>query len=345
MLARDRFSTLGEKQYNDTITNKEFFAMKMKRREFLARSIAGVGGILLGTKFAAAQEQKTPTFDPYERVPLGKTKIKVTRVGLGTGMRGSMRSSNHKRMGKERFEALVKACYDRGIRLFDAADLYGTHSFLADALAKLPREDYALSSKIWWRPGGLPEKERPDADVVVQRFLKELNTDYIDLILLHCVTSANWPQEVSRQMDILEKLKQKGIIRAHGVSCHSLEALQACVNEPWVDSVHARINPYAAHMDVKKVEELPLVETILNALHKQEKAVIGMKIVGEGNFRDSDEKRDRSIQYALGLGCIDTIVVGFEKIEEIDDFAARVRKVPIVNRPTVVHARWPAQVA
>jgi len=319
--------------------------MKMKRREFLARSIAGMGGILLGTKFAAAEEQKTVIFDPYERVSLGKTKIKVTRVGLGTGMRGGMRSSNHKRMGKEGFSALVKACYERGIRLFDAADLYGTHQFLADVLKKMPREDYVLSSKIWWRPGGLPEKERPDADVVVQRFLKELNTDYIDLILLHCVSSENWPEELRRQMDILEKLKQKGIIRAHGVSCHSLHALAACVNEPWVDSVHARINPYAVEMDVKTVEEVPKVEAVLNALHKQGKAVVGMKIVGEGDFRDSDEKRDKSIQYVLNLGCVNTMVVGFEKIEEIDDFAARVRKVPIVNRPSVVRACWPARVA
>ncbi|MFQ6036087.1 MAG: aldo/keto reductase [Sedimentisphaerales bacterium] len=308
----------------------------MKRREFLARSIAGVGSVLLGTKFADSDEQKTITFDPYERAPLGKTKIKVTRVGLGTGMRGSMRSSNHTRMGKEKFTALVKACYERGIRLFDAADLYGTHQFLADALAKMPREDYVLSSKIWWRRGGLPEKERPDADVVVQRFLKELNTDYIDLILLHCVSSATWPEELNKQMNILAKLKQKGLIRAHGVSCHSLPALAAAAAEPWVDSVHARINPYAVKMDVKTVEEIPRVEALLKALHQQGKAVVGMKIIGEGDFRHSDEKRNKSIQYVLNLGCVDTMVVGFEKIEELDDFAARVRRVPIANRPSAV---------
>jgi hypothetical protein len=83
-------------------------------------------------------------------------------------------------------------------------------------------------------------------------------------------------------------------------------------------------------MDVKTVEEVPNVAAVLKDLHKQGKAVVGMKIIGEGDFRDSDEKRDGSIQYALNLGCVDTMVVGFEKIEEIDDFAARVRKVPVV---------------
>jgi len=303
--------------------------MRMKRREFLARSLVGAGSLLIATDVLRAQRPHAKFFDPYQRVPLGKTKIEVTRVGLGTGMRGGGRQSNHTRMGKERFEALVKACWERGIRLFDAADLYGTHPFLAGALRKMPRKDYVIVSKIWFRPGGLPEKARPAADIVVERFLRELRTDYIDLVLLHCVTSPNWPQELQSYMEILAKLKKKGMIRAHGVSCHSLAALQACVRESWVDSVHARINPYAAKMDVKTVEEVPKVVAVLRALHQQGKAVVGMKIIGEGQFRYSDEKRDKSIRFALELGCVDTMVVGFEQIAEIDDFAARVRKVPV----------------
>ena len=298
--------------------------MEMKRREFLARSIAGVGGLLLGSGCTDATRRKSTTFDPYERVPLGKTKIKVSRVGFGTGMRGGGRQSNQTRLGKEKFEALLKTAYERGVRLFDVADLYGTHPYLASALRKMPREDYVINTKIWWRGGGIPEKERPDADVVVKRFLKELNTDYIDVVLLHCVASEKWPQELRKQMDILDQLKQKGIIRAHGVSCHSLPALQAAADEPWVDSVNLRINAYGKNMD-GPVEK---VEPVVRKLHKAGKGVLGMKLIGEGAFRNSDEKRDNSIRYVLGLGCVDAMVVGFEKIEEVDDFAARVRKVP-----------------
>jgi hypothetical protein len=57
------------------------------------------------------------------------------------------------------------------------------------------------------------------------------------------------------------------------------------------------------------------------------KGVIGMKLIGEGDFRNSDEKRDESVKFVLGLGCVNVLNVGFEKLEEIDDFAARVRKV------------------
>ena len=297
--------------------------MKMKRREFLARSIAGVGGLLLGSGCLDTARRKPATFDPYERVPLGKTKIKVSRVGFGTGMRGGNRQSNQTLLGKEKFEALLRASYERGVRLFDLADLYGTHPYVARALRKMPRKDYVISSKIWWRRGGIPEKERPDADVVVERFLNELNTDYIDIILLHCVDRSNWPDELGEQMNILEKLKKKGIVQAHGVSCHSLPALQAAADEPWVDSVNVRINAYGKNMDGPVAK----VEPVVRKLHKAGKGVVGMKLIGEGAFRNSDEKRDNSVRYVLGLGCVDAMVVGFEKVEEIDDFAARVRKV------------------
>ena len=319
--------------------------MEMKRREFLVRTMAGVGGLFLGAEFAAAQEQRPKKHDPYELVPLGKTGIKVSRVGLGTGMRGGGRQSNHTRMGKEKFDALAMGCYERGVRMFDLADLYGTHPFLAGALKKMRRKDYVITSKIWFRRGGIPEKERPSPDIVVERFLKELKTDYVDLILFHCVTSDQWPEELGEQMDILAKLKKKGLVRAHGVSCHSLEALGACVKEPWVDSVHVRINPYAVKMDVKTVEEIPKVEAVLKAMHRQGKAVIGMKIIGEGTFGNSPEKRDGSIKYALESGCLDAMVVGFEKVEEIDDFAARARKVSVGEGLSQLLTRRPARVA
>ncbi len=298
--------------------------MKIKRREFLKRSALGVGGVLAGASLVKAGEAVSSKYDPFETVPLGKTGIKVSRFCLGTGMRGGGRSSNHSRMGKEKFQALIRGAYDRGVRLYDLADLYGTHPYVVPALEGIPRDRYQIISKIWFHSGGIPEKERPDADVVVQRFLKEIKTDYLDLVLLHCVESATWPEDLRKQMDILEQLKQKGTIRAHGVSCHTLAALEAAANEPWVDSVHARINPYGLSMDGAPEKVVP----VLKKIHSAGKGVIGMKIIGEGRLRNEEEKRDESARFVLGLGCVDVMNIGFEKTEEIDDFANRVRKVP-----------------
>jgi len=298
--------------------------MRIRRREFVKRSALSIGGILAGVQLTRAAEPKPSQFDPYETVPLGRTKLKVSRFCLGTGMHGGNRESDHTRMGKQRFDALIQGAYDRGIRLFDMADLYGTHPYLIPALKGIPRDKYAIVTKIWVHPGGLPEAERPTADVVVARFLKEIGTDYLDLVLLHCVSSPKWPDELHPQMADLSKLKDKGVIRAHGVSCHSVGALEAAAAEPWVDSVHARINPFGMSMDDKPEKVVP----VLKKLHAAGKGVVGMKIIGEGRLSNDPEKRDESARFVLDLGCVDVLNIGFEKTEEIDDFAARVRKVP-----------------
>jgi aryl-alcohol dehydrogenase-like predicted oxidoreductase len=299
--------------------------MKIKRREFLKRSALGVGGILAGTQLAAAQTAPQKFVDPFALVPLGRTDLKFSRVCMGTGTHGYLRQSNQTREGRAAFQKLLRDAHDRGVRTFDLADLYGSHTYLPPALAGVPRDRYNLISKIWWNNGGLPEPERPPADVVVARFLRELKTDYIDLLLLHCVMDSDWPAQLRPQMDSLGKLKAQGKIRALGVSCHSIAALEAAAAEPWVESVHTRINPYGMSMDGPPEQVVP----VLKKLHAAGKGVIGMKLIGEGRLRHDDARRDESVRFVLGLGCVDVLDVGFEKAAEIDDFAARVRKVPL----------------
>jgi aryl-alcohol dehydrogenase-like predicted oxidoreductase len=298
--------------------------MSINRRSFIERSALGLGALVIGNSVAPAAETKPATFDPYEKVRLGNTGLNPSRFCLGTGVRGGNRESNHTRMGKEKFEALIKSAHERGIRMFDLADLYGTHPYVVPALSGIPRDSYQVVSKIWYKPGGIPEKERPDADVVVARFLKETRTDYLDLVLLHCVTEPEWPTLLRKQMDLLSKLKEKGVVRSLGVSCHSLAALEAAAKEPWVESVHARINPFQMSMDGPPDQ----VVTVLKKIHDAGKGVVGMKIIGEGRLRNDDAKRNESAKFVLGLGCVDVLNIGFEKTEEIDDFAERVKRVP-----------------
>lgn len=297
--------------------------MKIHRREFLTRSALGVGGVLLGAGCATSSSSQAKHFDPYEKVPLGRTKLKCSRVVLGTGMRGGNRESNHTRLGKAQFEALIREANDRGVNTFDLADLYGTHPYVVPALKGIRRDKFDVITKIWFRPGGIPEPERPDADVCVERFLREVKSDYLDLVLLHCVVSPHWPEELRKQMDLLAKLKDKGMIRAHGVSCHSLEALARCIDEPWVDSVHTRINPYGMSMDGPPEKVVP----VLQKIHASGKGVVGMKIIGEGRLRNDPERRQESIKYALTLGCVDVLNVGCESIAEVDDLAGKIKLV------------------
>jgi aryl-alcohol dehydrogenase-like predicted oxidoreductase len=295
--------------------------MKIARRTFLACAALGMGGALVSRK--SSGEVPPLTFDPFERVAIGKTGLKFSRIVLGTGMKGGKRESNQTRLGREPFESLIRQAHERGVDTYDLADLYGTHPYVMPALKGISREKFRIITKIWFRDGGLPEKERPDADVCTERFLKELGTDYIDLMLLHCVTSAKWPEELRRQMELLTRLKTQGKIRALGVSCHSLQALEAAATEPWVESVHTRINPYGMSMDGAPEKVVP----VLNRIHTAGKGVVGMKIIGEGRLRDDSDKRDASVKFALTLGCVDVLNVGCESTKELDDLAMRIRKV------------------
>jgi aryl-alcohol dehydrogenase-like predicted oxidoreductase len=241
---------------------------------------------------------------------------------MGTGFSGSNRSSAITRAGKGVAVSLIRYAYDKGIRYFDCADSYGTHPYVALALKGIPRDNYTIGSKIWVNPGGLPEPERPDADVVVERFRKELNTDFIDLVQIHCMTGATWTDQHRKQMEILENLKAKKIIRAHGVSVHSLEAMEAAAESSWVDIVHVRVNPYGEAMDNK---DPSMVLPVIRKLHSSGKGVIGMKLIGNGRFRNDSEKIDTSLKYVLGLNSVDMIIIGFELSGQIDNYADRVK--------------------
>ncbi len=299
--------------------------MRYTRRTFLAEATATGTGLVLGISAASSASQGTAaeiSRDPTAIVPLGK-HLKTSRIGIGFGMRGYNRESNLSRRGLDHAERVVRYAYDAGIRFFDNADLYGSHGYVARALRGKPRDSYVLSTKVWFHPTGLPEKERPDADVAVKRFLKELETDYIDLVQIHCMMNGEWPQTMRRQMDLLEGLKEKGLIKAHGVSCHAVSALEAAAQSDWVDVVHTRIN----HLGTKMDDKPEVVVPVLKKIHDAGKGVVGMKIIGEGAFRNDPELRDRSIEFVLRSGCVDVMIVGFELTEEIDDFKQRVATV------------------
>ena len=299
--------------------------MNLSRRRFIGSAAAGVGAMMLDFRNADATPIAADHHDPYQIVHLGKTGISTTRLCLGTGIRGGNRQSNLTRMGYDEGVKLVREMYQRGIRMFDMADLYGTHAIVSDALKIYPRKDYVLFTKMWFMQGGLPEAERPNAETVVMRFIRELQTDYIDGVQLHCLMSANWNTELSDFMTSFDKLKQKGVIRSHGLSCHSLEAMKTAANEPWVDTIHVRINPYGPSMD----DTVENVEPVVKQLHQNGIGVIAMKVLGEGSFANNDEQKDNSFRYVLHLGAVDVLNIGMDKTSDILDNESRIRKVPL----------------
>jgi aryl-alcohol dehydrogenase-like predicted oxidoreductase len=200
--------------------------------------------------------------------------------------------------------------YDHGLRFFDAADSYGSHAHVAEALKHVQRDKVTVLTKSFSRDAATM---RADLD----RFRRELGTDYLDLCLMHCVTEADWTERYKGPMDVLSEAKEKGIIRAHGCSCHSIEALRAAAKSPWVEVDLARINPVGAIMDADPAT----VVGVLKEMKAAGKAVVGMKILGQGALRN---RQDEGIKFALSLGLLDAFTIGAESNTEQEDLIRRI---------------------
>ncbi len=282
---------------------------RITRRDFLGTSAAAVGAVAAGGLLARGAESPRKLKSAADEVTLGRTGIKLSLLGMGTGSTGVGHTSNQVKLGQERFNRLVRYAYDRGIRYFDTADQYGSHIFLREALRGLPREKLFIQTKT---RATTADQARAD----LQRFREELGTDYLDTLLMHCMTKGTWPSDFRPVMDVLSDAKAKGWVRAVGTSCHGMDPLRAATRCDWIDLDLARINPVgvAARMDSTPEEVVPC----LRAMHDAGKGVIGMKILGEGTFK-SREERLKSLRFVLGLGCVDAFCIGFEKPEQIDE--------------------------
>jgi aryl-alcohol dehydrogenase-like predicted oxidoreductase len=295
---------------------------EINRRAFLATS-AGAAVSLGAVAPALVADETTPPAPP--RVPLGRTGIQLSRLAMGTGVHGGNRQSDQSRMGFERLVALFRHAYSRGITFFDLADLYGTHLYFREALRTIPRDRVTILTKLWWRydgeTGTTEPYRRQVAATTLQRFRHELSTDYIDIVLLHCMSTRNWDEQLRPYMEALTEAKQRRQVRAVGVSCHDHGALIKAAETPWVDVVLARINPGGEHMDGTPEQ----ITATLRRIKQSGKAVIGMKIFGEGRLVN---RKEECIRFAQGLGLLDAMTIGFHTPAQIDDVLTLLARHP-----------------
>ncbi len=247
-----------------------------------------------------------------DKVTLGKSGVKVSLIGMGTGSVGTDQASNQTRKGVKEFTRVVRHALDRGVCFFDVADQYGSHVYLREALKGVDRDKYVIQTKTH-------AHDASTARTHLERYCLELGVEYIDILLLHCMTETKWPEKNAGSMEYLMKAREQGLIRAHGTSCHGMDPLRTSAKIPFVQIDLARINPEGLIMDDHKPDE---VASELQEMHDRGVGVIGMKILGEGRFKEP-ERRDNSLRYVLGLGTVDAFIIGFETPEQVDDLVKR----------------------
>jgi 1-deoxyxylulose-5-phosphate synthase len=298
---------------------------KISRRNFIRKSVQTVGVVAIGNELIE-QAQAAPVRTASDWVPLGrKNKIKIPRLGMGTG---SINGQVQRDLGQQGFNKLVAYAYERGVRYIDTADNYKTHELIREAIKanKIPRDQVFIQTKL-----PIKQETLKDPMGTIDRYRKELGTDYFDSLLIHCATKETWVEDMKFLMDAFDQAQEKGWIKAKGCSCHGLRALRAATKNDWVEVQLARINPQGHHVD----QDLPNVHAPqgkydeamkeIKAMHAGGRGIIAMKLCGNGDFT-KPEDREKAVQHAVKCGFVDAMVIGFKSNAEIDEAIERVNR-------------------
>ena len=211
-------------------------------------------------------------------------------MAMGTGTSGSNGSSNQTRkLGYHGVSELFRAAYDQGINFWDSADQYGSHTYIREALKTVPREKVVILTKTNSTTAAAMKAD-------IDRYRRELGVDQIDILLLHAQQAADWNVRMRPCMDVISEARDRGIVRTHGTSCHTLQALKTAAAEPWVEVDLARLNPAGLHMD----SDPQTVIGVLRQMKQAGKGVVGMKILGQGDLR-AQGRRSPAVRHGAGL--------------------------------------------
>lgn len=298
------------------------------RRKFLQRSAALAGAAVL-SRFAGigAGQTNSIRLTATDQVQLGKTGIKISRLGFGTGTNSGREQIS---IGRDAFDRLIRYAYDKGITYIDTAQTYMTFEWIAQAIKGIPREKLFIMSKIPGLPG--------DVLSVIDNHRKVFDTDYVDCILIHCMMEPDWTEKWKPVMDGFDKAVDKKWIRLKGVSCHTLPALKAAVESPWPQVHLVRVNPQGLYTDGQwenwgrptKNQIAPVIEQI-KIMHEKGRGVIGMKLIGNGTFTDPGD-REKAIRFAMACSQIDAVVIGFKSTAEVDEAIERMNNALVQLR-------------
>jgi len=285
--------------------------LRISRRGFLAGTAAAGAAALTGRFGFAADEKKSKVTCGTDVVTLGKTDIKTSVLGLGTGTRGGREQRD---MGETEFTKMVRYALDCGVRYIDTADAYRAHYLVSKALEGVSNDKYFIQTKT--------RAKHPEvAKVDIERFRRELQVPHLDTLLMHCMTTGGWNTDMRPVMDVLYEAKEKGRVRAVGVSCHGLDPLVTSSDCDWIDVHLVRINPFGVKMDGKPED----VSAQIKKMHERGHGVLGMKIFGEDGY-DSAQKRFESLKYIFDLGAVDAFTIGFTSTKQIDETLEMIQK-------------------
>lgn len=240
-----------------------------------------------------------------KKVLLGNTKIRVSIAGFGVLPIGP----SQLKLPVEEGAKIIRYALNHGINFLDTAQYYRTYPYIRKALENREFQDVVICSK------SLCE----DYDGMMEAILearKDLNREVIDIFLMHEVRSGQLEHRKGA-WQALKDAKEKGLVRAIGLSTHHVDITRAAASMENLDVVFPLIN-YAG-LGIRKGEEFATKEEMMEAItacHKAGKGIFSMKAFGGGSLTGHYQE---ALDYVFSKPEIDSVMIGFGKTSEVDD--------------------------
>jgi len=232
---------------------------------------------------------------------LGKSELKVSKLCFGSLTMSPLQRNLSPKEG----EALLLHAFDHGVNFIDTASLYGNYHQIKGALKQWGRHKINIATKSY----AYSEDTAKDS---LEEALTGLETDYIDLFMLHEQESEHTLRGHGEAIDFFLRKKKEGVIKSFGISTHFVSGVQAAAEHGAVDVVHPIVNYQGLGIVDGDIREM------LQAIHRAKEKDIGifaMKPLGGGHLLSDFQK---GFDYVLNLPDIDAVAVGMQTKEEVE---------------------------
>jgi len=235
---------------------------------------------------------------------LGNTGIYVSTIGFGVLTIGENQLNLPLQEGAE----LIRYGMEKGINFFDTAQYYKTYPYLREAL-KSTNFDPVICTKCL-------DTSASAMNDAIEEARTQLDRDVIDIFLLHEVRNHPDFQNRSDAWEALQNAKNKGIVKAIGISTHHVDVMEQMVENHSCDVLFPLIN--IEGLGIRKGDHFGDRNEMVDAIrrnHKNGKGIFSMKAFGGGNLVQSYTK---CLDYVTNISSITSVMIGFGRKAEID---------------------------
>lgn len=230
---------------------------------------------------------------------MGRTGIRVSRLCFGSLTVGPLQAN----LPVEEGAKIISFALDAGVNFIDTAELYDNYGYIRRGTAGRKGEVVIATKCYAYTREGMRES--------IEKALKGTGRDYIDIFLLHEQESELTIRGHWEAVEELLEAKKKGLVRALGISTHSVRGVRAAAAAPEFDVIHPLINMKGIGIRDGSVEDMTAA---IEEASRAGKGLYGMKALGGGNL--ISVKRE-AMAFALSVPGLASLAVGMQSLAEV----------------------------